>query len=423
MTDFGKAISDYAKRVAFGEEKRQRTSIAKSAWVSGYAQASFRGVEFFISSAQGEIGRRYAIHEFPQRDFPIAEDLGRKARQFTLSCYIIGENYFDDRNALIEAIELPGPGKLVHPYLGVFNAVVLNSSFTEATNEGRVARFNITFQEQVETVLTASGPDPETKVYRKRQDFLDSALAFFEDAYDIAQQPVQVVQNVLDEIDRALDVLVAAKKVVGSVADFQRELSNVRGKLTQLVFDASDLWQELGGIIQFGTDILDGRFSITPANARQQYIDLNEPLNQWRSNADRDDPVALIRDLFYKQTVISSTGLLPYVAYESKDESERFLANANKDLDQIELDPASSDDLINNARDQRAFLKEDAEDRTEDLGEIFEYQVPKSSKPTIAIASSLYGSLEKEQEIIDRNGIQNPFFAGGKLNVVVNNNG
>lgn len=419
---FASELADYAKRVAAGN-KPEFGKIQKASWLSGYGQGSFRGAEFFITSAQNEFGRRFAVHEFPQRDFPIAEDLGRKARKFTMTAYIVGDNYFDNRNRLIEALELPGIGKFVHPYLGVFNAVALNSSMTESTNEGRIARFTITFQEQIETVLTSSGPDAKTKVYNKRKDFLDNALAFFEDAYDIAQAPVQVVQNVLDEIDRALDVIVAAKKVVGSVADFQRELSNVRGKLTQLVFDATDLWNDIAGIVTFGTDILDGRFSITPANARQQYIDFNEPLNQFKADTDTTDPVDLIRDMFYKQSLISALGLLPDVDYTSLEDADALFADGNAGMDQIELDPASSDELIADSRDMRAALQEDIDDRTANLGQIYNYVVPKTSKPTIAISSTIYGDIDREQEIIDRNKVQNPFFAGGSLSVVVNDNG
>ena len=80
--------------------------------------ASFRGVPFKVNAAGIEAGRRVQVHEYPQRDKPYAEDLGRATRALTVEAFVIGEDYIAQANALIAAAEAEGPGTLVHPWLG-----------------------------------------------------------------------------------------------------------------------------------------------------------------------------------------------------------------------------------------------------------------------------------------------------------------
>lgn len=80
--------------------------------------ASFRGVPFHVDGAEIEAGRRVQVHEYPQRDKPWAEDLGRATRGFMVDAFVVGPGYIEDAEALIAAAEEEGPGTLVHPWLG-----------------------------------------------------------------------------------------------------------------------------------------------------------------------------------------------------------------------------------------------------------------------------------------------------------------
>ena len=57
--------------------------------------ASFRGVPFEVSSGSLKGGRRTVVHEYPQRDKPYVEDLGKAARQITIEAFFVGDNYID----------------------------------------------------------------------------------------------------------------------------------------------------------------------------------------------------------------------------------------------------------------------------------------------------------------------------------------
>ena len=81
-------------------------------------RATFRGVPFFIENETRTFGRRTQVHEYPGRDLPLLEDLGRATRRIHIRGYLAGEDVPAQRDALINAIEKPEPAILVHPFYG-----------------------------------------------------------------------------------------------------------------------------------------------------------------------------------------------------------------------------------------------------------------------------------------------------------------
>ena len=117
-------------------------------WRNLLLPGSFRGVPFGIDGHSARIaGRRAQTHEYPGRDEPYTEDLGKRTKSFTLEAWVVGDLYIINREALILACNLSGPGWLVHPYLGIRLVVCTSCDVTERTDEGRMARFNLEFVE------------------------------------------------------------------------------------------------------------------------------------------------------------------------------------------------------------------------------------------------------------------------------------
>ena len=61
-------------------------------WRDRLLPASFRGARFFVATDTRQGGRRLAVHEYPLRDIPYAEDLGRKARTYAIEAVLVGPN-------------------------------------------------------------------------------------------------------------------------------------------------------------------------------------------------------------------------------------------------------------------------------------------------------------------------------------------
>lgn len=116
-------------------------------WRSRLRPASFRGVQFKIESSRRGSGRRLVLHEFPKRDDPYAEDMGRRARRFAVTGYVVGENYMVARDALVLALEQEGPAMLILDRLGEQMVKVDSYGVTEVRERGGIAEFDMTFVE------------------------------------------------------------------------------------------------------------------------------------------------------------------------------------------------------------------------------------------------------------------------------------
>ncbi len=70
--------------------------------------ASFRGTAFQVNDADLGAGRRMQVHEYPQRDMPWVEDLGRATREISIEGFLIGTYYIAQANRLLAALEASG---------------------------------------------------------------------------------------------------------------------------------------------------------------------------------------------------------------------------------------------------------------------------------------------------------------------------
>lgn len=126
-------------------------------WRDRMRTPSFRGVEFRLEVAGLGTGRRNSEKEYPKSDIPFDEDMGRRARRWPITGYVIGPFYFAARDALIAACEAEGPGTLVHPTLGEFQATCDACNMSESKERGGIATFEMLFVEAgVDPGLTAA---------------------------------------------------------------------------------------------------------------------------------------------------------------------------------------------------------------------------------------------------------------------------
>lgn len=116
-------------------------------WRDNLRPASFRGVGFYVEVGSRTGGRRAVTHEFPHRDDPQTEDMGRRAKKFGLTAYVLGSSYTLDADALEEALNAAGAGLLVHPTMGEMRVLCEMMNRNERRELGGYAAFDCTFTE------------------------------------------------------------------------------------------------------------------------------------------------------------------------------------------------------------------------------------------------------------------------------------
>lgn len=128
-----------------------------SAWRASLLPASFNGARFHCETNAWESGRRIVEHQFPKKELPYAEDMGRQAREFTIRGYCIVYPYDRDalnqrdytipRDALKAQLEQEGPGVLQLPMQPSQMVVCPRFRLTEEERFGGYCVFDMTFQE------------------------------------------------------------------------------------------------------------------------------------------------------------------------------------------------------------------------------------------------------------------------------------
>ena len=88
------------------------------AWRDDLLDATFRGVYFAVISTRDGAERALVQHEYPYRDGTEMEDMGRRPRKFTIRAVFWGDEYAAYMDDLIGALDVSGPGELIHPVLG-----------------------------------------------------------------------------------------------------------------------------------------------------------------------------------------------------------------------------------------------------------------------------------------------------------------
>ncbi|HEX4860046.1 MAG TPA: DNA circularization N-terminal domain-containing protein [Rhizomicrobium sp.] len=178
------------------------------AWNDSLLPASFRGVPFFYEDTKRTGGRRLVEHEFPQRDDPFVEDLGRKKKEHHITGYVLGDDYIEQRASLEAALDGPEFGTLVHPYRGALKVNIRTWISQEVRDEGRMARFDI------DCVETGTSPSPLSTIFTSgdslgsSDDSLDQIVLSFDDNWIVGANTVSAASDLLDQLDGAFATLI-----------------------------------------------------------------------------------------------------------------------------------------------------------------------------------------------------------------------
>jgi len=168
-----------------------------SEWRDRRQEASFRGVPFWVDTDSVPVGRRTQVHEYPQRDQPFVEDLGRTTRRYQFFGFVVGDDCLAQRDRLLAALDTPGPGELVHPWFGRMTVTAGECDVSHSRNELGMVRFGLLF---VDSMLEFPVQSPNTRRLLAAQEptLLESIRRRFIDAMapvDLARQRVNAIRT------------------------------------------------------------------------------------------------------------------------------------------------------------------------------------------------------------------------------------
>ena len=388
-------------------------------WRDELLGASFRGVAFEVKRASKDAQQKNAVHEYPDSDRVEVEPLGAGARRFTIEGFVIGAEYMAARDRLEQALDLPGPGELVHPYRGRLDLVVENYGTEEGADEGGWARFTIAFIKSDPPGLPAAGADTQALVLKAADaaaveaaaDFAEGSAALTDgSASDLAKESrfAAMVGQVRAVAGRIRAAIKGAKALVTNIVRaVLNPLASVRAFLFDLVSLPGDFVNLFRSLASQLTSVLDlsTLFNDSDEVAASAAVGL------------QPDPVLtqFVRAVLVAREaeIVAQT---PFVSYPDA------IAARDQLIDRLDrVAETASDRLFVALQDLRVAVTRDIEARGADLARIARY-TPGEVLPALVIAHRLYGPLEvvaRAEEIVSRNRIEHPGFVRGGVPIEV----
>jgi prophage DNA circulation protein len=188
-------------------------------WADSLLEASWRGVPIDIVRTTDATGRSVATHAYPWVDGADLEDLGRDARRVTLEVIVWGAQYEQALRLLIEALDAPGAGELVHPVFGARRMQVRRHDVRHDADAVDQATLTIEFEECRDAPALFSGTSTAQQV---------GAIAAHGDR--AVSAAAEAAGRTVDRLRgaRPLAVLDALRaQLVGPLQALRREISNV----------------------------------------------------------------------------------------------------------------------------------------------------------------------------------------------------
>lgn len=380
--------------------------------------ASFRGVPFQVDGSDMDTGRRVQVHEYPQRDKPFCQDMGRSTRNLKFDAFVVGENYVDQANALLGAMEEYGPGTLSHPWFGTLQASVTGCSVAFSRELG-YAKFSLSFVESGELAFP-SAADSTAALSRAAATNLSAASTdFFSRVFvvagfisDVADKATRVYGTVLDFIANptfALASMTGWSNLPGNLSSLTALFGNSLklGQTFAGMLDLSATAQSSGitGSNPVALPITRGlvRMAVDSALANAPTVAANTPTT--RQVAANE---AAIRSHARQQVLVQAVYLSSFLDAVTYDDTLALQQELLAALDTETL--TTTDDGVYQAlMAARVAVYDDLTERSRGAARLLTI-TPPTVLPALVLAYDRHGDSGRDAEIVARNRVRNPGF-------------
>lgn len=404
--------------------------------------ATFRGVPFFVDTSELDSGRKTVTFEYPNRDEAFVEDLGRKGRVIQIDGYVLGDDWQQQRDALIAALEEPGPGTIVHPYFGTKLVAIPRFTVKETREDVRIATFSIIV---AETPAVAFSPSADASP-------LAQSDAAADDAHEASQNRFLKSYRVAFPVSGAPGIPgVGATKslpnftfsrITGLVTNASNALHTAMRPLARTVEEASAFKRTIDKIILDAASLVRD-----PISLATRFGDLFHQLITF-PRVPRLGVQALLDA--YSFTSPTPSGTTPSRLYElsNYDEADGFIRRgivieaarqvviASPYFETYDDAVIARDSVIDAIDDAAESSPDDVHDALVKLRKVVILSVPSqrdtlprlvsftppATVPALVLAHRLYGSIELADDIVARNHVRHPgFVLGGRALQVISN--
>lgn len=402
-----------------------------------YREASFRGVEFKITSRSWSSGRRNQTHEYPNKNIPYTEDLGKKAESYPITAFIIGSDYKDRRDALRKACLEAGPGVLVHPDYGALDVICDSITVKESYDAQQMAVIELQFIEAGEKAIPETSIDYAGQVGSSASKLASSAKDGFAAAF-VLSEGVEGLTSLLGGIS---DLCTSGLDNIGTGIGFAEGLtSNIQTAMNKIVDagsyalslknDAKRLLNTPAGLaaqldaVFSAITSLAGNSSNSFKTVRNLASKSNASENASASNDDAKAEKKCMQQIeqLTKQLVAAKEAeTITSIDFTNAEEAEAVLDDFLTDIEEIELfeEVEPTTEVMQNLRGLREIVIEYVQDIVLELPRTRTIKL-NGQMSSLALAYDLYEDVSRADEIVKKNKLPFPGFipAGKELKVL-----
>lgn len=214
-------------------------------------EASFRNVPFYLVDNEGTSGRRAIPRAYPKKEVGWTEDNGAVLTQQQINGKLIGKNYQQQLEALLIALNSPGPGELVHPWFGIEKVQIGKVSHRLSTEEGGIAFISFEVFEAGERLFPAPKEDT-SQTALSAADAVKEAMAngdyfaaldglgdmtdtLLDDLQELVANLPTIPSALTDWIDRADRFKDLAGLIIAKPGELVRQFSGLASRVRDIV--------------------------------------------------------------------------------------------------------------------------------------------------------------------------------------------
>lgn len=379
--------------------------------------ASFRDVGFRVDVSDLTAGRRTQVHEYPQRDKPWVEDLGRATRELSFEAFVVGDDYVDQANALLAALEEAGPGTLVHPWFGTLTVNIKDPARVSFDAGLGRARFSLSFVESGELSFPAASSATQS-ASRIAADNLQSASVsgfarFF--TVDGFQDFVTAAAN--GNLGDMLGIVSSSE--IDKVLGLSNKLASTLSTAIALVSSPTSLgWKVMGvlGLSGVATSVAawtNVARSLARVSVRASMATPAPSAIYTASRQQANTNAAAVYALGRQALIAQAVGISSLVGSASDSQAAAYdglIGVRNDILAAIDAESlTATDDVYAALMDARGAVWADLTGRARDSARLVT-MTPPETLPALVLAYDLYENAARDADIVARNAIRHPGF-------------
>jgi prophage DNA circulation protein len=364
----------------------------------------------------------------------VTQDLGRKADQYQMEIFFLGDNYFLQRDNFLRAAASAEPGILIHPYLGTREVYIQSYSLNENSDDGRMATISVTFVEAGTSKFSQISQDQNFNLLNTAGELENVSRSNF--ILDVITNQVpeytrQVIGTVSNPIFSRILQQINLGNFVGSVLAevtnsrlYQTTYATLRANLDTLINPTASLLANTQGFADLVISTF-GQVNEVGSDGKSANKILKEAQGGTYTSVIEYTPAAQAQNTNAEATIrfINLAGIanqaksLPNMTFESRQEALAIRDVLVSDINNL-IETSQEDSEYNALKSLKAEVMAYLPPTNIDLPELKTYTT-KATTSSLVLAYRLYANTDLESDLVARNKIRHPGFIDPNQNLEV----